>query len=206
MSALPTPPPLDAAGADSSSGPHDGRVGRTVPTPSPAPRTAGPWALIPALCVAALCVPSGACDDPTRYVAPVHPMIQASVDLAAPGHTLDERVAALSAGTSAHHEATTDPLTGTLEEGRAAEFQLTLRGTYCYIVAGAGEDTIEELDLELIDDQDVLLLLDRDPSRMATLGIRDAICPMRPAAYRLRVTATRGRGAFEARVYQASNL
>ena len=51
-----------------------------------------------------------------------------------------------------------------------------------------------------------LLLLDRDPSRMATLGIRDAICPMRPAAYRVRVTATRGHGDFEVRVYQASNI
>ena len=149
---------------------------------------------------------SAGCEDPTRYVAPVHPMVQASLDLAAPGHSLDERIAAFEAGRSAHHEATTDPLVGTLEAGRAAEFQLTLRGTYCYIVVGAGEDSIEELDLELIDDQDVLVLLDRDPSRMATLGIRDAICPTFPAAYRLRVTATRGHGAFQARVYQASNI
>jgi hypothetical protein len=133
-------------------------------------------------------------------------MVQASIDLAAPGRTLQERVAALAAGTSQHHEPTTDPLTGTLGAGRAAEFQLTLRGTYCYIIAGAGDDGIEVLDLELIDDQDVLLLLDRDPSRMATLGIRDAICPMRPAAYRVRVTATQGHGDFEVRVYQASNL
>lgn len=147
-----------------------------------------------------------ACDDPTRHAPPVHPMVQASEALAAPGHSLDERVAALVAGTSRQHEPTGEPLVGTLDEGRAAEFQLTLRGTFCYIVAGAGEDSIEELDLELIDDQDVLLLLDRDPSRMATLGIRDAICPMRPAAYRLRVTATRGHGDFEVRVYQASNI
>ena len=146
------------------------------------------------------------CDDPARYEGPVHPMVRASLDLAGPGHTLEERAAALAAGTSAHHEPTTDTLTGTLEAGRAAEFQLTLRGTYCYIITGAGEDSIEELDLELIDDQDVLVLLDRDPSRMATLGIRDAICPTFPAAYRLRVTATRGHGAFQARVYQASNI
>ncbi|MBK7153619.1 MAG: hypothetical protein IPH72_17875 [Sandaracinaceae bacterium] len=147
-----------------------------------------------------------ACDDPTRYVPPVHPMVQASETLAAPGHSLEERIAALVAGTSPQHEPTFEPLVGHLDAGRAAEFQLTLRGTYCYIMAGAGEDSIEELDLELIDDQDVLLLLDRDPSRMATLGIRDAICPMRPEAYRLRVTATRGQGAFEVRVFQASNL
>jgi hypothetical protein len=111
-------------------------------------------------------------------------MVQASETLAAPGHSLEERMAALVAGTSPQHEPTLEPLVGHLDAGRAAEFQLTLRGTYCYIVAGAGEDSIEELDLELIDDQDVLLLLDRDPSRMATLGIRDAICPMRPEAYR----------------------
>ena len=51
-----------------------------------------------------------------------------------------KRVAALVAGTSRQHEPTGEPLVGTLDAGRAAEFQLTLRGTFCYIVAGAGED------------------------------------------------------------------
>ena len=154
----------------------------------------------------ALGVLATGCEDPTRHQVLVHPMVQASIDFGGPGHSLEERMAALSAGTSAQHEPNTDVLLGTLEEGRVAEFMLTLRGTYCYIIVGAGEDSIAELDLELIDDQDVLLLRDRDPSRMATLGIRDSICPMTPAAYRLRVTATRGHGAFQARVYQASNI
>ncbi len=178
------------------------RAQRTVARPTP-------WLLLCLSPLAVLAPPLltlSACEDPTRYVPPVHPMIQASEDLAAPGHSLEERVSALSAATSAHHEEHGPELTGTLEEGRVQEFHLTLRGTFCYIVAGAAEDSLEVLDLELVDDNDVLLLADGDPSRMATMGIRQAICPMHPRAYKLRVSATRGSGSFSVRIFQASNI
>lgn len=104
----------------------------------------------------------------------------------------------------APHEA--GVLRGNLRRGRVQEHPVVLLGTHCYVVVGAGDEGVEDLDLVLVNPAGQAVLHDAEAGRESWLGVSDAICPNEPGLFRVRARMFRGGGEYALRVYGRSMI
>lgn len=90
---------------------------------------------------------------------------------------------------------------GNLRRGQVEDYPVTLIGTRCYVAAAVGEDSIESLDMTMVDPNGSPLLRDEDEGNEVLLGLRNSLCPAVPGVYRIRVRVTEGSGDFVVRLY-----
>lgn len=90
---------------------------------------------------------------------------------------------------------------GSLREGQVEDYPVTLIGTRCYVAAAVGADTIQALDMTIVDPNGSPLIRDEDEGREVVLGLRNSLCPGVPGVYRIRVRVSEGSGDYVVRLY-----
>lgn len=74
-------------------------------------------------------------------------------------------------------------------------------GGRCYRVFAAGDGTVQDLDLALVDDDGSLITTDRQTGPAVVLPPRGPLCLDRAGSYTLEVSVARGAGAFALQVW-----
>lgn len=95
---------------------------------------------------------------------------------------------------------------GSLDEGRTHTHGLVLVGTYCYRFFAQGSAGLEDLDISLVGPDGVPMQRDHEQGPVATLGLRDAICPYLSTEHRISVRATKGAGDYVVRIFRKQAL
>ncbi len=90
---------------------------------------------------------------------------------------------------------------GALAAGERQDHAVVLVGTRCYVVAAVATESMENLNITLIDPRGAPIMRDDDEGAEALIGLRHAVCPNVPGAYRVRVEAEAGQGDYVMRVY-----
>lgn len=93
-------------------------------------------------------------------------------------------------------------LEGELAQGERRDHLIVLRSGHCYRVLGAGEASLEDLDLALFDPTNAPLTEDPGQDRYPVLGVQGGICPAEPGSYRLQAQAYVGHGKYAIRLFR----
>jgi hypothetical protein len=138
------------------------------------------------------------------FAAGVYEVPEVALGAAATGTgegTVLERLEALARAHAADMGVVTTPRRETLAEGARIERNVTLAPGRCYRVLAAGEDTIADLDVVLLDPDGGSLQGDVGESSSAHLGVLRPLCPARPGAYRVAARAESGGGSFAWQIF-----
>ena len=90
---------------------------------------------------------------------------------------------------------------GSLRQGQVEDYPVTLLGTRCYVAVAVGAESIESLDMTMVDPNGSPLLRDEDEGNEVVLGLRNSLCPAVPGVYRIRIRVSDGSGDFVVRLY-----
>ncbi len=91
-------------------------------------------------------------------------------------------------------------LRGVLVEGRWQREQVLLRTGRCYRVLAAASNTVEDLDLMLVDPSGEPVAHDGSVGPVAVLGEQGSLCLADSGLFQLRLKAFSGKGEYRARL------
>jgi hypothetical protein len=92
-------------------------------------------------------------------------------------------------------------LEGDLAQGERRDHLLVLASGHCYRVLGAGEASLQDLDLALFDPTGAPVTEDPGQDRYPVLGVQGGICPAQAGSFRLQASAYGGHGKYALRLY-----
>jgi hypothetical protein len=95
-------------------------------------------------------------------------------------------------------------LEGDLAQGERRDHLLVLASGYCYRVLGAGEASLEDLDLALFDPTGAPVTEDPGQDRYPVIGVQGGVCPGEAGSFRLQASAYVGQGKYALRVYRTA--
>lgn len=95
-------------------------------------------------------------------------------------------------------------LEGDLAQGERRDHLLVLASGYCYRVLGAGDESLQDLDLALFDPNGAPVTEDPGQDRYPIIGIQGGVCPGQAGSFRLQATAYVGQGKYALRVYRTA--
>jgi len=120
--------------------------------------------------------------------------------LAPPLQALDAMAKRYAAGLIAEGAA----IEGELAQGERRDHLLVLRTGHCYRVLGAGEASLDDLDLALFDPTGAPVTEDPGQDRYPVIGVQGGVCPSQPGSFRLQTHAYVGHGKFALRLYRTA--
>jgi hypothetical protein len=95
-------------------------------------------------------------------------------------------------------------LEGDLAQGERGDHLLVLVPGHCYRVVGAGESSLQDLDLALFDPTGAPVTEDPGQDRYPVIGVHSGVCPSQPGSFRLQATAYVGQGKYALRLYRTA--
>lgn len=95
-------------------------------------------------------------------------------------------------------------LEGDLEQGERRDHLLVLTSGHCYRVLGAGEASLQDLDLALFDPTGAPVTEDPGQDRYPVIGVQGGVCPSQAGSFRLQASAYVGKGHYALRVYRTA--
>lgn len=95
-------------------------------------------------------------------------------------------------------------LEGDLAQGERRDHLLILTPGHCYRVIGAGEASLQDLDLALFDPTGAPVTEDPGQDRYPVIGIQGGVCPSQPGSFRLQTHAYLGQGKYSLRVFKTA--
>ena len=95
-------------------------------------------------------------------------------------------------------------LEGDLAQGARSDHLLVLLPGHCYRVVGAGEPSLQDLDLALFDPTGAPVTEDPGQDRYPVIGVQGGICPSQPGSFRLQTHAYVGQGKYALRLYRTA--
>jgi hypothetical protein len=96
-------------------------------------------------------------------------------------------------------------LEGDLAQGARSDHLLVLVPGHCYRVVGAGEPSLQDLDLALFDPTGAPVTEDPGQDRYPVIGVQGGVCPSQPGSFRLQAHAYVGQGKYALRLYRTAN-
>jgi hypothetical protein len=95
-------------------------------------------------------------------------------------------------------------LEGDLDQGERSDHLLVLVPGHCYRVIGAGEASLQDLDLALFDPTGAPVTEDPGQDRYPVIGVQSGVCPSQPGSFRLQANAYVGQGKYALRLYRTA--
>jgi hypothetical protein len=95
-------------------------------------------------------------------------------------------------------------LEGELTQGERRDHLLVLASGYCYRVLGAGEASLQDLDLALFDPTGAPVTEDPGQDRYPVIGVQGGVCPGQAGSFRLQASAYVGQGKYALRLFRTA--